>query len=154
MATGLTDDWLFAAAYEVRDRCFCLHLQAAARAVADRFDAALKPLGLTSGDYALLVMLSRPQPPRAAEMERLLVMEPAALVAALAPLERRGLLAVVRDPSEECGYRLELTTAGFLLLAQALAAWRGVHESLSQLLAGSDAGALRGDLLALAYGEL
>lgn len=162
MATCLTDDWLFAATYEVRDRCLCLHLQAAARAVADRFDAALKPLGLTSGEYSLLVVLSRPQPPRAADVERLLVMEPAALVAALAPLEHRGLLAVVPDsstdpapdPSEECGYRLELTTAGFLLLAQALAVWRSVHESLGKLLVGSDPGALRGDLLALAYGEL
>jgi DNA-binding MarR family transcriptional regulator len=138
----------------VRDRCLCLHLQAAARAVADRFDTALKPLGLTSGEYSLLVVLSRPQPPRAAEVERLLVMEPAALVAALAPLEHRGLLAVIPDPSPDCGYRLELTAAGFLLLAQALAVWRGVHDSLSELLVGSDAGALRGDLLALAYGEL
>ncbi|MEQ9609281.1 MAG: MarR family transcriptional regulator [Kiloniellaceae bacterium] len=154
MAPSPPDDWLFAAAYEVRDRCFCLHLQAAARAVADRFDAALKPFGLTSRDFSLLVLLSRSQPPRAAEMERLLVMEPDVLVAALAPLEHRGLLAVVPDPFEDCGYRLELTTAGFLLLAQALAAWRGVHESLSRLLVGSDAGALRGDLLALAYGEL
>jgi DNA-binding MarR family transcriptional regulator len=158
MATCLTDDWLFAATYEVRDRCLCLHLQAAARAVADRIDAALRPLGLTSGEYSLLVVLSRPQPPRAAEVERLLVMEPAALVAALAPLEHRGLLAVIPDPSpdpaDDCGYRLELTTAGFLLLAQALAVWRGVHDSLSELLVGSDAGALRGDLLALAYGEL
>ncbi|WP_340117270.1 MarR family winged helix-turn-helix transcriptional regulator [Pelagibius sp. 7325] len=153
MASSPPDDWLFVAAYEVRDRCFCLHLQAAARAVADRFDAALKPLGLTSGEYSLLVMLSRPQPPRAVELERLLVMEPDVLVAALAPLERRGLLTVESDPFEEHGYRLQLTTAGFLLLAQALAAWRSVHESLSQLLAGSDAGALRGDLLALAFGE-
>lgn len=154
MTTDLSDDWLFEAAYEVRDRCLCLHLQTAARAVADRFDAALKPLGLTSGDYSLLVMLCRPQPPRAVDVERLLVKEPAALAAALAPLERRGLLVVVPDPSEECGYRLELTTAGVLLLAQALSVWRSVHESLSKLLVGSDAGALRGDLLALAYGEL
>ncbi|MGF1630033.1 MAG: MarR family winged helix-turn-helix transcriptional regulator [Kiloniellaceae bacterium] len=149
----MTDDWLFATAYEVRDRCLCLHLLAAARAVAQRFDTALKPLGLTSRDYALLVTLGRPQPPRAVDVEQLLVMEPAALAAALAPLERRGLLIVVPDPSEECGYCLELTTAGFILLAQALTVWRSVHESLSTLLLGSDADALRGDLLALAFGE-
>jgi len=153
MSACLTEDWLFAAAYEVRDRCLCLHLQAAARAVGERFDAALKPLGLTSDDYALLVMLGRPQPPRAVDVERLLAIEPAVLAAALAPLERRGLLTVVAEPSEDGGYRLQLTTAGFLLLAQALAVWRGVHDSLSKLLVGSDTDALRGDLLALAFGE-
>jgi hypothetical protein len=33
----------------VRDTCLCLHLQQAARALARRFDAALRPLGLTNG---------------------------------------------------------------------------------------------------------
>jgi hypothetical protein len=32
--------------------------------------------------------------------------------------------------------------------------WRGVHDSLHKLLLGGDADALRGDLLALAFGEL
>jgi hypothetical protein len=33
----------------VRDTCLCLHLQSGARALARRFDDALRPLGLTSG---------------------------------------------------------------------------------------------------------
>ena len=147
------DDWHLAAAYEVRDRCLCLHLRAAAKAVEDRFDAALKPLGLTSGDYSLLVMLGRPQPPRAAEVAQWLVMAPAALAAALAPLERRGLLTFVSGPAAGGGPRLALTTAGLLLLAQALPIWRGVQASLDRLLAGGDTDGLRGGLLALAFGE-
>ncbi|MGD1876315.1 MAG: MarR family winged helix-turn-helix transcriptional regulator [Kiloniellaceae bacterium] len=148
-----TDDWLFAAAHEVRDRCLCQHLRAAAKTVEDRFDAALKPLGLTSGDYSLLVMLGRPQPPRAAEVAQFLVMDPAALRAMVVPLERRGLLAVVPGSAARGGVRLALTTAGFLLLAQALPIWRSVQASLDKLLAGGDIDGLRGGLLALAFGE-
>jgi len=47
----------------VRDTCLCLHLQRAARAVARRFDEALRPLGLTSGQFSLLMSLNRPEPP-------------------------------------------------------------------------------------------
>jgi hypothetical protein len=39
----------FATTLLVRDTCLCLHLQRAARALARRFDDALRPLGLTSG---------------------------------------------------------------------------------------------------------
>ena len=48
---------------EVREACICLHLQQAARAVARRFDAALRPLGLTNGQFSLLMSLNRPAAP-------------------------------------------------------------------------------------------
>jgi len=153
MTPCITDDWLYAAAHEVRDRCLCLHLQAAARAVGRRFDAALKPLGLTGDAYCLLALLSRPRPLSLDEVRQFLVMDDAVLSAVMEPLLRRRLLAVVLDPSDERACRLELTAAGTVVLAQALTVWRGVHESLATLLAGSSADALRGDLLALAFGE-
>jgi hypothetical protein len=48
----------------VRDRRLCRHLQRAARAVARRFDDALRPVGLNNGQCSLLFALSRPEPPR------------------------------------------------------------------------------------------
>lgn len=36
----------------VRDTCLCLHVQRAARALARRFDEALRPLGLTNGQFS------------------------------------------------------------------------------------------------------
>jgi len=149
-----TDGGLLAATREVRDRCFCLHLQAAARAVGNRFDAALRPLGLTSDGFALLVMLSRTQPPRVGDVRQSLAMDDAGLAAALDPLLSRRLLTVVLDPADERDHRLELTPAGVDLLAQAIEVWRAVQESLGALLAGSNADALRADLLALAFGEV
>ena len=47
----------------VRDRCLCLHLQQAGRALARRFDARLRSFGLTSGQFSLLMSLNRPEPP-------------------------------------------------------------------------------------------
>ncbi|TMJ33901.1 MAG: MarR family transcriptional regulator, partial [Alphaproteobacteria bacterium] len=43
----------------VRDTCMCLHVQRAARAVARKFDEALRPVGLTSGQFSLLMSVNR-----------------------------------------------------------------------------------------------
>jgi hypothetical protein len=47
----------------VRDNCLCLHVQRAARALARRFDDALRPVGLTNGQFSLLMSLNRPDAP-------------------------------------------------------------------------------------------
>ena len=37
----------------VKDRCLCLHVQRAARALARRFDEELRPFELTNGQFSL-----------------------------------------------------------------------------------------------------
>src|SRR5579885_3431634 len=96
----------------VRDTCLCLHLQRAARAVARRFDAALRPLGLTAGQFSLLMSLNRPDPPTIGSVATLLAMDRTTLTANLKPLERRGLLQVAVDEADRRGRRLSLTPAG------------------------------------------
>ena len=59
----------------VRDACLCLHTQRAARALARRFDQALRPVGLTSGQFSLLMSLNRPEPPLMAPVASLLAMD-------------------------------------------------------------------------------
>ena len=59
----------------VRDTCLCLHVQRAARALARRFDEALRPLALTQGQFSLLMSLNRPQPPSIGEVSALLAMD-------------------------------------------------------------------------------
>ena len=77
------------ATHEVRDACLCLHVQRAARALARRFDAVLAPLGLTQGQFSLLMSLNRPQPPSIGSVAALLAMDRTTLTANLKPLERR-----------------------------------------------------------------
>jgi hypothetical protein len=53
----------FAFTRHVRDHCLCLHVQRAARALARRFDDVLRPIGVTQGQFSLLVSLNRAEPP-------------------------------------------------------------------------------------------
>src|SRR6202453_5416763 len=104
----VTADIPFATTFVVRDCCLCLHVQRAARALGRRFDDALRPFGLTNGQFSLLMSLNRPQPPGMAAVASLLAMDRTTLTAALKPLERRGLVKVAMDPADRRGRRLKL----------------------------------------------
>src|SRR3954454_12892185 len=134
---------------EVRDCCLCLHAQRAARALARRFDEALRPVGLTNQQFSLLMSLNRPEPPSIGSVARLLAMDRTTLTAALKPLERRGLIEVTADPGDRRSRRLTLTPAGRALLASAVPIWQSTHAGLDDLLGGSDPDRLRGDLRSL-----
>ena len=120
----------FATTLEVRDACLCLHVQRAARSLARRFDQALTPLGLTNGQFSLLMSLNRPEPPPMGPVAELLAMDRTTLTAALKPLQRRGLVDVLVDPADRRGRRLRLTAEGGALLAEAVAIWRREHGAL------------------------
>jgi len=138
MIPGMRDDLPYAATLEVRDRCLCLHVQRAARALARRFDEALRPFGLTNGQFSLLMSLNRPEPPRISDLVELLAMDRTTLTAALKPLTRRGLVEVRRDEKDARSRRLLLSAEGETVLAQALPVWRATHEEVDALLASPD----------------
>jgi DNA-binding MarR family transcriptional regulator len=133
----------------VRDACLCLHLQRAARALARRFDEVFRPLGLTSGQYSLMMSLNRPEPPSIGSVASLLAMDRTTLTAALKPLQRRGLVTVMVDADDRRSRRLKLTGAGRALLARAVPAWRRMHAEIERVLPRAAADRLRRDLLAL-----
>jgi len=139
----------FATTPFVRDTCLCLHLQRAARALARRFDDALRPLGLTSGQYSLMMSLNRPEPPTIGSVASLLAMDRTTLTAALKPLQRRRLVTVVVDANDRRSRRLKLTPAGRALLARAFPVWRDTHAAIDRLVPGAGADRLRRDLTAL-----
>ncbi len=120
----------FATTTEVRDTCLCLHTQRAARALAKRFDTALRPIGLTNGQFSLLMSLNRPVPPPMAPVAQLLAMDRTTLTAALKPLERRDLVEVQVDPVDLRSRLLVLTDAGREALARAIPIWRATHQEL------------------------
>lgn len=120
--------------HEIRDVCLALHLQRAARAAGRAYDAALKPLRLTSGQYSLLVALARPDPPGFADLAGELAMDRTTLIANVKPLERRGLVAS-KFLEGDRSRRLVLTGDGYDLLARAVPLWRQVQQSLRPKLA-------------------
>lgn len=133
----------------VRDSCLCLHVQRAARALARRFDEALRPLDLTNGQFSLMMSLNRPTPPSMGSVAALLAMDRTTLTAALKPLERRGLVAVWADPNDGRSRLMKLTPAGGKLLARAVPVWERTHAAVEGLLEGEGAFGLRRDLQAL-----
>jgi DNA-binding MarR family transcriptional regulator len=124
----------------------CLHVQRAARAVARRFDDALRPLGLTSGQFSLLMSLNRAEPPTIGQVSAVLAMDRTTLNANLKPLERRGLVTVSVDDADRRSRRLALTRAGHTLLVRALPVWRRTQAATESLLGRSNPDALRSDL--------
>ena len=139
----------FETTLRVRDCCLCLHVQRAARVLARRFDEALRPIGLTNGQFSLLMSLNRPEPPGIASVATLLAMDRTTLTAALKPLERRGLISVAKDPSDRRGRRLSLTPEGITLLASAVPVWEQTHRDVEALLKDVDSDLLRSSLRAL-----
>jgi len=134
--------------HRVRDTCLCLHTQRAARALARRFDDALRPTELTHGQFSLLISLNRLEPATIGSVSALLAMDRTTLTANLKPLERRGLVKVAVDPADKRGRHLTLTPAGHALLVEAAPLWKRAHTATERLL-GSDSGALRTTLRAL-----
>ncbi len=122
----------------VRDACLCLHTQRAARALARRFDLALKPTGISSGQFSLLMSLNRPEPPKLGSVAALLAMDRTTLTANLKPLERRGLVQVEADPSDRRARLLKLLPAGHAVLADATPIWRGLHAEIEGGLSNPD----------------
>ena len=140
---------LFATTLFVRDTCLCLHLQRAARALARRFDDALRPLGLTSGQYSMMMALNQPTPPTIGAIASILCADRTTLTAALKPLKRRGLVTVIIDATDRRSRRLKLTVVGRALLARAVPVWRRTHAEIDRLVPDAGAERLRRDLRAL-----
>jgi DNA-binding MarR family transcriptional regulator len=139
----------FETTHLVRDTCLCLHAQRAARTLSRLFDDALRPVGLTSGQFSLLNALNRPAPPPVAPVAQLLAMDRTTLTAALKPLERDGLVAIDTDPSDRRSRLLRLTDKGRETLATAIPIWRDLHGAIEAGVAGLEPDNLRGALNSL-----
>ena len=139
----------FETTHLIRDACLCLHVQRAARTLSRLFDEALRPVGLTSGQFSLLNALNRPTPPSITPVAQLLAMDRTTLTAALKPLERDGLVAVAKDPADRRNRLLSLTDKGRDVLASAIPIWRDLHGAIEEGLPALDPDALRGALRGL-----
>jgi DNA-binding MarR family transcriptional regulator len=140
----------FAATRHVHDHCLCFATQRAARALARRFDEALRPVGLTSGQFSLLMSLNQAKPATVGAVAALLGMDRTTLTANLKPLEREGLVESAVDPADRRGRLVVLTIAGKKKLKAALPIWTRTHSAIDERLEGADAPRLRAGLRALA----
>ncbi|MFN7102510.1 MAG: MarR family winged helix-turn-helix transcriptional regulator [Pseudorhizobium sp.] len=116
-------------ALEFHAACVCLGLNRAARATARRYDAALKPVGITSGQFSILSSLTGDTKMTIGSMAERLGLERTTLKRNLEPLEAQGLLQVV-DHEQDRRQRLVLATKdGLALLARAYPLWLAAQEA-------------------------
>jgi DNA-binding MarR family transcriptional regulator len=133
----------------VRDSCLCLHVQRAARTLARRFDNALRPLGLTNGQFSLMMSLNRPEAPAIGAVASLLAMDRTTLSAALKPLQRRGLITIRKNHDDHRARLPELTPQGKKLLARAVPVWMSTHAAVEARLGLGESDRLRKTLRTL-----
>jgi len=145
MSTGppLTDAPSAEVTRHIRDCCLCLRAHRAARSLARHFDRAFGPLGLTNGQFSLMMSLNRPRAPNMRTVAALLAMDRTTLTAALKPLERRGWVTSSPDPDDRRSRLVALTPAGRALLARAVAVWDATHALIERSLPRPDRSRLR-----------
>jgi DNA-binding MarR family transcriptional regulator len=124
-------------------------VQRAARALARRFDDALRPIGLTNGQFSLMMSLNRPEPPDMGAVASLLGMDRTTLTAALKPLAHRGLLRIKVNSADRRSRIMTLTPKGRRLLARAVPVWRRTHVAVEALLPDGDPDRFRKNLRAV-----
>jgi DNA-binding MarR family transcriptional regulator len=146
MPPSNTETLPIATVHHIRDTCLCLATQRAARVLARRFDAALRPFGLTNGQFSLLVALNRPEPPPIGRLAPFLAMDASTLTAAMKPLERRGLVRLIPDVEDRRSRLVQITPEGVALLGEAIRVWHSTHGDLDARLGQGTADALRNGL--------
>lgn len=134
----------------VRDNCLCLHVQRAARALARHYDEALRPVGLTHGQFSLMMSLNRPGGARRmGEISNTLALDRTTLTANLKPLQRRGLVTVTIDENDKRSRCMALTPAGRALLVTAFPIWKRAKVESEKHLSAADNDRLRAALRSL-----
>lgn len=136
-------------ALEVRDQCLCFTAQRAARELARRFDRLFLKLGITNGQFSMMVAMGGMGAPKLGELATFLGMDHATVTAAVRKLQRRGLVTLRNDDSDGRARRVAITEAGTALIAKAVPLWRAEHAKLGTELEG-EASDIRAQLMRLA----
>jgi DNA-binding MarR family transcriptional regulator len=128
---------------EVRDNCLCFATQKAARALARRFDRIFAGLGITNGQYSMMLAVRGMGAPKALDLASFLAMDRATVTAALKKLAERKLVGVRKDEDDGRARRVTLTAKGEALLAEAVPLWRAGHAEIEKELPQGDPEMLR-----------
>jgi DNA-binding MarR family transcriptional regulator len=106
--------------------CNCLVLRQAARHVTQLYDQCLTATGLRATQFSILARLKRLGPLTINELARHLVMDRTTLGRNILPLERDGLITIVKGSVDRRSRELHLTEAG---VARFRAGLKGWHEA-------------------------
>lgn len=105
------------------------HVSRTSRAVAAVYDAALAPVGLTAGQFNLLMTLHNAGPQSVGELAKLAAMDASTIPRAIRPLIERALVAV-RSGQDRRQRIVRLTAGGRRALLRASAVWAVAQRTI------------------------
>ena len=121
---------------DVGDRCLALRALSTARALTRRYDAALRPSGLTITQFTLLISIARLKPVAISALADVLSMERTSLSRNLKPLEAAGLVERMAETSGRAK-PIRITDAGRKKLEEAYPMWIKAQQATEEKLTDS-----------------
>src|SRR5438034_2951525 len=134
--------------------CNCFAVRSAARHVTQLYDQLLAPVGLRITQFSILAKLRRRGPLTINALAEDLVMDRTTLGRNILPLEREGLVAVVRSSADRRSKELHLTEAGLARLRLAVKEWARAQVQFESVFGGRRAAELRTVLRGVAASDL
>ncbi len=117
--------------------CACASLRRASRAVTQLYDSFLRPAGLRTTQFTLLMVLDESGPVRQGSLGEALALDSTTLTRTLAPLRRAGWIAIQRGQDQRERF-VSLTPAGLRQLARAKAHWERAQGRLCAALGDAE----------------
>jgi DNA-binding MarR family transcriptional regulator len=125
------------------DVCTAAKVRRLARRVTHLYDDALKPFGLTIGQFGLLSSLSRRNGVGVGMLAERLGSEASTVSRLLRPLEAAGLIAIAPDPDDGRAKAIRLTEAGYDTRRRASVGWSAAQAEIETSLGNGRLAALR-----------
>ena len=139
-------------ALEMRRDCVAMRVRLLNRRITRLYDAALRPLDVTTAQLNILTALALGGDARATEVAAALAIEKSTLSRNLARMVERGWISTT-DESRGTGKQLHLLAAGRKLLERATPAWKAAQRQARRELEPALLGALDACGPALAPGD-
>ncbi|WP_028219605.1 MarR family winged helix-turn-helix transcriptional regulator [Paraburkholderia oxyphila] len=127
----------------------CFAVRQAARHISKLYERHLSEVGITPTQFSILSTLDRTPALTMQEMADAMVMDRTTLIRTLRPLQRSGLVSESAEPGNKRRFRLHITAAGEVKLAEAVGHWRTAQASFETSFGEQEAARLRLELFRL-----
>jgi DNA-binding MarR family transcriptional regulator len=135
--------------------CHCGVLRQASRHVSLAYDAALAPVGLKTTQMSLLVAIDQAEGGTTLQdLAKALVMDRSTLGKNLRPLEREGLVSILKGAADARRRQVSLTTDGRARLGKAIPLWQQAQTRLENAFGTKATAVLRENLFTLTTTKL
>jgi DNA-binding MarR family transcriptional regulator len=132
----------------VARECAGLRIREASRILTRVYDAALRPVGLQSSQFSVLVAVAifGEKGANVGPLAKRLVMDRTTMSRNIQPLEKAGLVRVSRSPDDARARIVTLTRAGERSIEKAYPLWEGAQQRVLKLLGATKLNDLRTQL--------